>query len=73
MYVVAGVTGHVGSVVAKDLLAGKHKVKVIVRSAEKGAAWSKQGAEVAVGALGSHPWGAEVHLYPRTCPAPAAP
>ena len=27
---------------------------------------------VAVGALGSHPWGAEVHLYPRACPAPAA-
>ncbi|MEI8259539.1 MAG: NmrA family NAD(P)-binding protein [Deltaproteobacteria bacterium] len=51
MYIVAGVTGHVGSVVARDLLAKHAKLKVIVRSAEKGAAWSKQGAEVAVGSL----------------------
>lgn len=51
MFVVAGVTGHVGSTVAKELLAKGQKVKVIVRSADKGAAWSKQGAEVAVGSL----------------------
>jgi len=52
MFVVAGVTGHVGSVVAEQLLAKGQKVKVIVRDAQKGAAWSKKGAEVAVGALG---------------------
>jgi uncharacterized protein YbjT (DUF2867 family) len=52
MFVVAGVTGHVGSVVAEELLAKGQKVKVIVRGAEKGAAWSKKGAEVAQGSLG---------------------
>jgi len=51
MLVVAGVTGHVGSVVARDLLSKGEKVKVIVRDAAKGAEWSKAGAEVAVGTL----------------------
>ena len=51
MFVVAGVTGHVGSVVAKELLGHGEKVKVLVRDAAKGAAWSKMGAEVAVGGL----------------------
>ena len=51
MYVVAGVTGHVGSVVAKELLGKGKAVRVVVRSADKGAAWAKQGAEVAVGSL----------------------
>lgn len=51
MFVIAGVTGHVGSVVAEQLLAKGQKVKVVVRDAQKGAAWSKKGAEVAVGAL----------------------
>jgi uncharacterized protein YbjT (DUF2867 family) len=51
MFVVAGVTGHVGSVVAKELLGHGEKVKVLVRDAAKGAAWSKLGAEVAVGGL----------------------
>jgi uncharacterized protein YbjT (DUF2867 family) len=51
MFVVAGVTGHVGSVVAKNLLAAGEKVKVLVRDAAKGAEWSKRGAEVAVAEL----------------------
>ena len=51
MFVIAGVTGHVGSVVAEKLLAAGKKVKVIVRDAKKGEAWSKKGAEIAVGAL----------------------
>jgi uncharacterized protein YbjT (DUF2867 family) len=51
MFVVAGVTGHVGSVVAEQLLARGQKIKVIVRDAAKGAAWSQKGAEVAVGTL----------------------
>ena len=51
MFVVAGVTGHVGSVVAEQLLAKGQKVKVLVRDAAKGAAWSQKGAEVAVGPL----------------------
>ena len=52
MFVIAGVTGHVGSVVAEQLLAKGKPVKVIVRDAKKGEAWSKKGAEVAVGELG---------------------
>jgi uncharacterized protein YbjT (DUF2867 family) len=52
MLVIAGVTGHVGSVAAKELLAKGQKIKVIVRDAKKGEPWSKQGAEVAVGELG---------------------
>src|SRR5258708_2306175 len=51
MYVIAGVTGHVGSVAANELLAKRKPVKVIVRDAKKGDAWSKQGAQVAVGTL----------------------
>ena len=52
MYVIAGVTGHVGSVVAKDLLDKGQKVKVLVRDRAKGAAWEARGATVAVGELG---------------------
>jgi uncharacterized protein YbjT (DUF2867 family) len=51
IFVVAGVTGHVGSVVAKELLAKGQKVRVLVRDAAKGAEWSKRGAEVAVGSI----------------------
>jgi uncharacterized protein YbjT (DUF2867 family) len=50
-FVVAGVTGHVGSVVARDLLAAGDAVTVIVREARKGAEWSARGAQVAVGSL----------------------
>ncbi len=51
MYVIAGVTGHVGSVAAKELIAQGKKVKVLVRDAKKGTDWSHRGAEVAVGTL----------------------
>jgi uncharacterized protein YbjT (DUF2867 family) len=51
MFVVAGVSGHVGSVAAQALLDEGQKVKVVVRDAAKGAAWSRKGAEVAVGSL----------------------
>jgi uncharacterized protein YbjT (DUF2867 family) len=51
MFVIAGVTGHVGSVAAEELLAKGEKVKVIVRDAAKGTAWSKRGAEVATGSI----------------------
>jgi uncharacterized protein YbjT (DUF2867 family) len=50
-FVVAGVTGHVGSVVARDLLAAGDAVTVIVRDSKKGAEWSARGAEIAVGSL----------------------
>jgi len=51
MFVIAGVTGHVGGTAARQLLAAGQQIKVIVRDAAKGAAWSAKGAEVAVGAL----------------------
>jgi uncharacterized protein YbjT (DUF2867 family) len=51
MYVIAGVTGHVGSVVANELLASANKIKVIVRDGKKAASWSSRGAEVALGSL----------------------
>lgn len=51
MYVVAGVTGNVGSAVADELLAKSKKVRVLVRSEEKGQRFADQGAEVRVGSL----------------------
>lgn len=49
MYLVAGVTGNTGSVVAATLLDAGARVRVLVRSEEKGAPWKARGAEVAVG------------------------
>ncbi|HEX2574652.1 MAG TPA: NmrA family NAD(P)-binding protein [Polyangia bacterium] len=51
MYVVAGVTGNTGSVVASELLARGAAVRVIVRSESKGASWKARGAEVAVASV----------------------
>jgi uncharacterized protein YbjT (DUF2867 family) len=52
IFVVAGATGHVGSVVARELLASGHKVRAIVRSVEKAKALGSQGAELVAGELG---------------------
>lgn len=51
MYVITGATGNTGSVVAEQLLAVGKPVRIIVRSADKGAALAKKGAEVAVADL----------------------
>jgi uncharacterized protein YbjT (DUF2867 family) len=50
-YVVAGVTGRVGSVVATELLARDVAVTVVVRDEARGLPWANRGAEVAVGSL----------------------
>jgi uncharacterized protein YbjT (DUF2867 family) len=50
-YVISGVTGHVGSVVAAELLARGVKVRAIVRDANRGTAWVERGAEIVVGSL----------------------
>jgi uncharacterized protein YbjT (DUF2867 family) len=50
-YVVAGVTGRVGSVVGSDLLARNHHVRGIVRDPARAAAWSARGGETAIGSL----------------------
>ena len=51
-FVVAGVSGHTGQVVAETLLAQKRAVKVVVRDAAKGSPWKAKGADVAVADLG---------------------
>ena len=51
MYVVAGVTGRTGRVVADTLLAQGEAVRVVVREAGQGEPWKKLGAEVAVAQL----------------------
>jgi uncharacterized protein YbjT (DUF2867 family) len=51
MYVVTGVSGHTGAVVAKTLLDRGEKVRVVVRSADKGRPFRARGAEVAVASL----------------------
>ena len=51
-FVIAGVTGNTGKVVAETLLADKKAVRVVVRDAAKGGAWKDKGAEVAVADLG---------------------
>jgi NAD(P)H dehydrogenase (quinone) len=48
MYAVMGVTGQVGSAVAETLLAKGKKIRIVVRNAEKAAAWKERGAEIAV-------------------------
>jgi uncharacterized protein YbjT (DUF2867 family) len=50
-YVVAGITGNVGSVVARELLARGEEIKAIVRDEKRGAAWRDRGAALAVGSL----------------------
>jgi uncharacterized protein YbjT (DUF2867 family) len=51
MFVVTGVTGHTGKVVAETLLAQGEKVRVVVRDAKQGEPWKALGAEVAVALL----------------------
>ena len=51
MFVVIGATGNTGSAVAETLLSRKQPVRIVVRSADKGAAWKAKGAEIAVASL----------------------
>lgn len=51
-FVITGANGNTGKVIANTLLEQGKKVRVVVRSAEKGAAWKAKGAEVAVADLG---------------------
>lgn len=48
MYTIMGVTGQVGSEVARHLLAAGKPVRAVVRSAEKGESWASQGCDVAI-------------------------
>jgi NAD(P)H dehydrogenase (quinone) len=51
MFAITGVTGKVGGAVARSLLAQGHKVRAVVRDAEKGRSWSAQGCEVAIASV----------------------
>lgn len=55
MFVVLGVTGHTGKVVAETLLAQNQPVRVVVRSADQGEQWRTKGADVAVASLDDGP------------------
>jgi uncharacterized protein YbjT (DUF2867 family) len=55
MYVVLGATGHTGSAVAETLVEKKRRVRVIVRSADRGAAWKAKGAEITIASLDDAP------------------
>jgi uncharacterized protein YbjT (DUF2867 family) len=51
MFAITGVTGKVGGAVARNLLAQGHKVRAVVRVAEKGRPWSAQGCDVAIASV----------------------
>ncbi|THJ17400.1 MAG: NAD-dependent epimerase/dehydratase family protein [Nitrospira sp. CG24B] len=51
MFVVLGATGNTGSAVVETLLSKNQPVRVVVRSADKGAGWKAKGADVAVASL----------------------
>jgi uncharacterized protein YbjT (DUF2867 family) len=51
MYVVAGATGNTGGAVARTLIDRGLPVRIIVRDAAKGKAWSERGVEVAIADL----------------------
>ncbi len=49
MFLITGTTGHVGGAAAQELLAKGKKVRALVRSLEKAAAWRGQGVELVQG------------------------
>ena len=48
LYVITGLTGKIGGVLARTLLAANQPVRAVVRDADKGAVWVAQGCEVAL-------------------------
>ena len=51
MYAIMGVTGQIGGVVARTLLAARQPVRAVVRDAAKGQAWADRGCEVALATI----------------------
>ena len=52
MYVITGITGKVGSALARSLLAAGQPVRAVVRDATKGATWAAHGCEIARADMG---------------------
>ncbi len=48
MYAVTGITGQVGSEVARNLLAANQPVRAVLRDPAKGKAWAERGCEIAL-------------------------
>jgi nucleoside-diphosphate-sugar epimerase len=51
MYAVTGITGKVGGIVARTLLAAGLPVRAVVRDAGKGRPWVEKGCEVAIASI----------------------
>jgi uncharacterized protein YbjT (DUF2867 family) len=51
MFALTGITGQVGGVVARALLAAGHDVRAVVRNAQKSVEWREQGCTVAIAAM----------------------
>src|SRR6267142_4826919 len=51
MYVITGITGQIGGVIGRLLLAAAQPVRVVVRDANKGKAWVERGCEVALATI----------------------
>lgn len=49
MFLVSGVTGHVGGVVARELLKRGREVRALVRDPARAASWARQGVELRAG------------------------
>jgi uncharacterized protein YbjT (DUF2867 family) len=82
MFAITGITGNVGSVVARTLLDAGKSIRAMVRDRAKGAVWAERGAEVAVadindaGALAAAFKGADgvfALVPPNFDPAPSFP
>ena len=48
MYAIVGITGQIGSVIGRTLLAAKQPVRAVVRDAGKGQVWADRGCEIAL-------------------------
>jgi NAD(P)H dehydrogenase (quinone) len=51
MYTIMGITGQIGGVIARTLLAAKQPVRAVVRDAVKGQAWSDCGCEIVLATI----------------------
>jgi uncharacterized protein YbjT (DUF2867 family) len=51
MHAIMGITGQIGGIVARALLASEQPVRAVVRDAAKGKAWSERGCEVALATI----------------------
>jgi uncharacterized protein YbjT (DUF2867 family) len=51
MYAIMGITGQIGGIVARTLLASNQPVRAVLRDAAKGRAWTDRGCEVALATI----------------------